>query len=106
MNTAANPGAQLIAPRHPIDAARLSTYLRANVDGTERYVLSLAGTTGYRLHPGQSGFPNLFLAGDWTFNVVNAGCVEAAVISGRLAAASICGHPKHIYGVFGASEPA
>src|SRR5881397_2337853 len=32
MNTAANPGAQLIAPRHPIDAARLSTYLRTNVE--------------------------------------------------------------------------
>ena len=32
MSTAANPGAQLIAPRHPIDAARLSTYLRANVE--------------------------------------------------------------------------
>ena len=31
MSTAANPGAQLIAPRHPIDAARLGAYLRANV---------------------------------------------------------------------------
>src|SRR5437899_8408602 len=31
MRTAANPSAQLIAPRHPIDAARLGAYLRANI---------------------------------------------------------------------------
>jgi uncharacterized protein with NAD-binding domain and iron-sulfur cluster len=79
-------------------------YLRANIDGTERYVLSLKGTGQYRLSPGQSGFANLFLAGDWTQNVVNAGCVEAAVISGRLAAHAICGKPDHIYGAFGAQE--
>jgi uncharacterized protein with NAD-binding domain and iron-sulfur cluster len=88
------------------EAALDTQYLRANIDGTERYVLSLAGTPGYRLHPGESGFPNLYLAGDWTYNVVNAGCVEAAVISGRLAAYAICGHPRHIYGAFGGTNPA
>ncbi|HEX5069483.1 MAG TPA: NAD(P)-binding protein [Vicinamibacterales bacterium] len=76
-------------------------YLRANIDGTERYVLSLAGATGARLDPGSSGFSNLYLAGDWTANVVNAGCVEAGVISGRLASRAICGKPEHIYGAYG-----
>ena len=60
--------------------------------------------SGFRLHPGRSGFSNLFLAGDWTSNVVNAGCVEAAVISGRLAAHAICGRPDYIYGVFGVAS--
>ena len=88
------------------EAALDTQYLRANVDGAERYVLSLPGSTGFRLHPGRSGFPNLYLAGDWTQNIVNAGCVEAAVISGRLASHAICGKPDHIYGAFGGDEPA
>jgi uncharacterized protein with NAD-binding domain and iron-sulfur cluster len=87
------------------EAALDTQYLRANVDGTERYVLSVAGSAPYRLHPGKSGFENLFLAGDWTFNIVNAGCVEAGVISGRLASQTMCGRPFHIYGAFGADEP-
>jgi len=86
------------------DAVLDTQYLRANIDGTERYVLSLAGTPSYRLPPGQSGFAGLYLAGDWTQNVVNAGCVEAAVISARLASKAICGKPEYIYGAFGATS--
>ena len=33
-----------------------------------------------RLDPAGSGFQNLYLAGDWTWNDINIGCVEAAVI--------------------------
>ena len=77
-----------------------SQYLRANIDPTERYVLSVAGTNKYRLDPGSSGFENLYLAGDWTQNVLNVGCVEAAVISGMWASRAICGFPKHIHGLF------
>ncbi|MCW5978360.1 MAG: NAD(P)-binding protein [Bryobacteraceae bacterium] len=85
--------------------ARLdSQFLRANIDGTERYTLSLKGTSKFRLDPGKSGFTNLFLAGDWTYNVLNAGCVEAAVISGRLASRAICGKPDYIYGAFHSKE--
>lgn len=74
---------------------------RANIDPSERYVLSLRGTSKYRLRPDRSGFENLVLAGDWTYNVINAGCVEAAVISGRIAARALCGHPRYIYGAYG-----
>ena len=42
-----------------------SQYWRANIDPSERYVLSLAGSTKYRLKAGESGFDNLYLAGDW-----------------------------------------
>jgi len=69
-------------------------YIRANVQPTERYVLSLPGSTRYRLDPGDSQFDNLYLAGDWTLNAFNAGNVEAATISGLLASNSISGYPQ------------
>jgi hypothetical protein len=71
-----------------------SQYWRANVNPSDRYVQSIPGTARFRLHPGDSGFDNLFLAGDWTECGLNAGCVEAAVMSGMLAANAICGTPR------------
>jgi uncharacterized protein with NAD-binding domain and iron-sulfur cluster len=66
-----------------------SQFWRANVDPSERYVLSLPGTSQYRLGADESGYDNLFFAGDWTRCGLNSGCVEAAVISGLLAAAAV-----------------
>ena len=43
----------------------------------------------YRLGADESGYENLFFAGDWTRCGLNSGCVEAAVISGLLAAAAV-----------------
>lgn len=75
--------------------ARLrSQFWRANTAPSERYVLSVPGSTAARIPPGDSGFKGLFLAGDWTSNGFNAGCVEAAVMSGMLAANAICGSPR------------
>jgi uncharacterized protein with NAD-binding domain and iron-sulfur cluster len=72
-----------------------SQFWRANVDPSERYVLSLPGTSQYRLAPNESGFENLVFAGDWTRCGLNSGCVEAAVMSGLLAAAAVDGtHPR------------
>ncbi len=53
---------------------------------SDRYVLSLPGTTRYRLRSHESGYENLVLAGDWTRNAINGGCVESAVMSGLDAA--------------------
>ncbi|MDA1178098.1 MAG: FAD-dependent oxidoreductase, partial [Planctomycetota bacterium] len=64
-------------------------YVRINSLATDRYVLSGAGTTKYRLPPEESGFENLKLAGDWTQSVLNVGCVESAVESGQRAARSV-----------------
>ena len=61
-------------------------YFRANVAATDRYVTTPAGSVDARLDPGRSGFENLVLAGDWTHNGIDGGCVEAAVISGERAA--------------------
>ncbi len=64
-------------------------YWRANTDPSDRYVQSLPGSDIYRLKPGETGFENLSVAGDWTDSGLNAGCVEAATRSGRLAAGAI-----------------
>ncbi len=71
-------------------------YWRANVDPSERYVLSVPGTIQYRLRAEHSGVDNLFLAGDWLVSSVNGGCVEAAVESGMAASRAICGVPATI----------
>jgi len=73
-------------------------YYRINIDPTERYVLSVAGSTKYRLKSGESGFDNLYLAGDWTHNGLNVGCVESAALSGVQASRAISGYPADIPG--------
>ena len=59
---------------------------------TELYVLSGSSTLQYRIRPNESGFSNLYLAGDWTNNDLNYGCLEATVSSGHLAAGAIAFH--------------
>jgi uncharacterized protein with NAD-binding domain and iron-sulfur cluster len=61
-------------------------YLRVNHRPSERYVLSLPGTTRHRLAPDESGIQRLYFAGDWTRTSINGGSVEAAVESGQTAA--------------------
>ena len=70
------------------------TYFRWNTTPSERYVLTVAGSTRHRLAPDESGFVNVTLAGDYTRNGWNIGCVEATVMSGRLASRAISGYPR------------
>ena len=73
-------------------ASRLDTqFWTANVDPSDRYVQSLPGTDHLRLRADESGFENLYLAGDWTNSGINAGCIEAAVLSGLRAANAVMG---------------
>jgi uncharacterized protein with NAD-binding domain and iron-sulfur cluster len=89
----------LIDPTGKEGEARLdSQWVRANIDPTERYVLSLPNTSCFRLKSDGSDFGNLYLAGDWTKNGINAGCMEAAAISGLQASRAICGWPHVIVG--------
>ncbi len=76
------------------DTAFDSQYWVANVDPSDRYVLSLPGTDQYRLRSDESGYDNLFLAGDWTDSGMNAGCIESAVLSGLQAANAVLGRPR------------
>ena len=78
-----------------------SQYFRVNIDPTERYVLSLPGTSKYRLRGRESGFDNVFLAGDWVRTSINAGCVEAAVMAGLDAASALSGVPIPLVGGLG-----
>jgi len=84
----------LVDPGDRDGADRLQgQHIVANVDPSERYTLSLPGTTKYRLPPDEKVVPGLYVAGDWTDSGLNIGCVEAAVMSGRLASAGITGYP-------------
>jgi uncharacterized protein with NAD-binding domain and iron-sulfur cluster len=71
-----------------------SQFWTANVNPSDRYVLSLPGSAAYRISPLDYTYDNLTVAGDWTDCGFNAGCVEAAVMSGRLAAHAISGSPR------------
>ncbi len=66
----------------------------ANVDPSDRYVQCAPGSDAYRLRPDESGYDNLVLAGDWTDNGLNAGCIEAATISGLQAANAVLGRSR------------
>jgi uncharacterized protein with NAD-binding domain and iron-sulfur cluster len=87
------PGNQNTGPER-ID----SQYLRANIAPSERYVISVPGSTQFRLRADGSGFKNLYLAGDWVYTPINAGCVEAAVMGGFAASRAIGGTPQTIIG--------
>lgn len=68
-----------------------SQFWQANVDPSDRYVQCLPGSAVHRLRADDSGYGRLFLAGDWTDNGHNGGCIEAAVVSGLQAANVIRG---------------
>ncbi len=68
-------------------------YWRANVNPSDRYVLSLPGSNQFRIKTDETGFANLYVVGDWIDSGFNLGCVEAAVMSGLLASHAIRGVP-------------
>jgi uncharacterized protein with NAD-binding domain and iron-sulfur cluster len=78
----------------PVDNSRIdSQYFRANVEPSERYCLTLPRTTAFRVSPLDATFDNLSIAGDWTACGFVEGCVEAAVMAGRLAAHALAQSP-------------
>jgi uncharacterized protein with NAD-binding domain and iron-sulfur cluster len=68
-------------------------YWTANVNPSDRYTLSLPGTAKYRISPLDRTYDNLTICGDWTDCGFNSGCVEAAVMSGRVAAHALSLQP-------------
>src|SRR5262249_33988664 len=62
---------------HDAGATRFATqYWTANVNPSDRYSLSLPGTSRDRISPLDDTYDNLVVAGDWTACGFNAGCVE------------------------------
>lgn len=78
------PGADT---EHPLSVQ----FIRANLSPTNLYVQSPKNSVHSRMDANESGLQNLFLAGDWTRNGINAGCVEAAVRSGVRCSQAIAG---------------
>ena len=68
-------------------------HFKANIEGSDRYTQSLPGSIEFRISPLDPTVLNMTLAGDWTDCGFNAGCIEAAAMSGRLAAHAISGKP-------------
>ena len=60
---------------------------RANVSPSELYVMTVPGSTRFRLKAGESGCDNLVLTGDWIDNdYIRCGFIEGAVVAGLSAA--------------------
>ncbi|WP_369798464.1 FAD-dependent oxidoreductase [Mycobacterium sp. URHB0044] len=76
-------------------SAMATQHVSVNIDPSDRYVQSVPGSDKHRLRPDESGYDNLFLAGDWTDSGINAGCIEAAVMSGLEAANALLGRGRY-----------
>jgi uncharacterized protein with NAD-binding domain and iron-sulfur cluster len=72
----------------------IARHVQANFEGSDRYVQSPPGSLSARISPLDPSVENMTVAGDWTANGLDAGCVEAAVMSGMLAAYAISGEPE------------
>ncbi len=66
-----------------------SQYWHAPVSLSERYVLSVPGSSQKRLKSDDTGCSNLVLAGDHVLTSLSAGCLEAATMSGLAAARAL-----------------
>jgi uncharacterized protein with NAD-binding domain and iron-sulfur cluster len=88
------------AREHPFD----SQFWIANVNPSDRYVQSVPGSSRYRISPLEMHYDNLTIAGDWTSCGLNEGCVEAAVIAGRLAAHALSRYPP-LHEIVGYDHP-
>lgn len=86
-------------PRGRTGSARAAAqYVRANVAPADRYSLSPPGSIRHRIRADRTGFANLVVAGDWTDCGYNVGCIEAATLSGRLAAQALTGDRTPLVG--------
>jgi len=73
-------------------------YIRASVNPSDRYVLSVPGSSAFRPRTEETNLRNLFVTGDWIQNGVQGGCAEAATMAGLQTARAICGKPDEIMG--------
>jgi uncharacterized protein with NAD-binding domain and iron-sulfur cluster len=80
-------------------------HVQANFAGSERYTLALPGSIEHRISPLDRSVTNMTIAGDWTACGLDAGCVEAAVMSGMLAAHAITGTSPSLDAIVGYHHP-
>lgn len=87
------------------DATVGAPHAQANIQGSDRYTLSLPGSIGYRISPLDRSVLNMAIAGDWTATGIDAGCVEAAVMSGMLAAFALTNEAPSLDSIVGYDHP-
>jgi uncharacterized protein with NAD-binding domain and iron-sulfur cluster len=68
-------------------------HIQASFIGSDRYTLAVPGSLEHRISPLHYLVVNMTIAGDWTECGFNEGCIEAAVMSGMLAAHAISRKP-------------
>lgn len=85
--------------------ALIEQHWQVNEEGSERYALSLPGSVESRISPLDCDVSNVVLCGDWTACGLDAGCVEAAVMSGRLAAHAVTGGTPALKAIVGWDHP-
>lgn len=79
-----------------VGAARFdSQYVHLSPSPSDHYVLSLPKTSRFCLGADTSGYDNLVLAGDWLYTGMG-GTMEAATMTGMMAARALCGSPGKI----------
>jgi hypothetical protein len=83
----------------------VDTHVQANTERSERYTLSLPGSIRSRVSPLECPVANMTIAGDWTACGLDVGCVEAAVMSGKLAAHAITGGEPALESIIGYDHP-
>jgi uncharacterized protein with NAD-binding domain and iron-sulfur cluster len=83
----------------------IARHVEANFEGSDRYALSLPGSIIHRISPLDRSVENMTIAGDWTACGFDAGCVEAAVMSGMLAAYAISGEEPKPESIIGYDHP-
>jgi uncharacterized protein with NAD-binding domain and iron-sulfur cluster len=78
--------------------APVEIYARINRRPSELYNFAPAGSVKHRLRTDETGYTNLFLAGDWIKNNSDLGWVEGAVISALQCARAMTGVQVRIFG--------
>jgi len=96
---------RVVDPAGPFDKRMATDYVQVNAQGSERYTLSPPGGIDSRISPLDPTFANMSIAGDWTACGLDAGCVEAAVMSGKLAAHAITGGTPSLESIIGYDHP-
>ena len=82
----------LVDPSNRSGEARFDAqYWRSNSGPSERCTIAQPGSVQFRIAPGETGYQNLVIAGDWTENGIYVACMEGAVQSGILAARAVSG---------------
>jgi uncharacterized protein with NAD-binding domain and iron-sulfur cluster len=94
-----------VGGRNTAKNLEIARHVQANFKGSDRYAQSPPGSLAARISPLDRSVENMTVAGDWTACGLDAGCVEAAVMSGMLAAYAISGEPNILDSIVGFDHP-